>query len=499
MEIKIGKVYGTTTQLGSLSIPPQPNGTPGDTRVVVLVSTAQPSSFSSEFTWQGGTTVSSVAGYMNVYTSIVRADDPIYYFYFNPIARVMSVELFISDGDFKGINIGSTTFNSTSTAPATQADVGDMVIGAWNYYGAQTAVGLPAGMTPLYSNRIASTFAFGTGWRTATESGQQSAGTATGASNTGTSNTATIVLQSRTAPPVSKIGTFTKNIDGVDRELTMKRWTGSSLETLNLKGYEILTASPSRYWDASVYSQGIANATTLQELSAVSQDMEDAYGLAVNLLTSATTIQSYTGQPADFSKAVTKESFATVLDELSKYPIDFIQSCSVTTSMVLTGRIIHNPAGTGAGGVAFGTGVAWIASDPNEGSGQYVGTVWRNAAALFHHELNHLIYYSFTNHFEGIKGVWQSLNVLPYSVTYDESLGRPQGFIRAYSRVSYLEDLADTWAAMFTTSMQPLLKELIATDPIVAAKVRMLKEFIASQNAVMANRFYFQSIHGELS
>ena len=71
----------------------------------------------------------------------------------------------------------------------------------------------------------------------------------------------------------------------------------------------------------------------------------------------------------------------------------------------------------------------------------------------------------------------------------------PTGFVRNYARASYIEDIAETQAWLFTSSKQGYLAEMLASDPILAAKVELLQNFIYSKSGGTMDAAYFGHIH----
>ena len=58
-----------------------------------------------------------------------------------------------------------------------------------------------------------------------------------------------------------------------------------------------------------------------------------------------------------------------------------------------------------------------------------------------------------------------------------------------------MEDLAEVFAYIMTTGLQSRLNQFLAEDPILAWKVQVLKDWMASKHEAFRQWDYFDAIH----
>lgn len=290
--------------------------------------------------------------------------------------------------------------------------------------------------------------------------------------------------------------------NGTEQIVTLDGVTASSggvQAVVQVSSPTVLDPAPATYWDyeplhAVVDAEGSIGGSSegTEFLSAYS------FSKVGNYADPATVIPGYTTDGVTAHSPEYKNGLKTFFKEMSKYPPEFVSLLNIDyPSMVV--NLSGPTAGRDYGGLAQGNRF-WF---DIMGWPTYTNTYWgiggnNGLELIIHHELQHMMRYTFAAEYDDMQTEWNALNSLPYVGADYAALDpnvRPQGHFRMYGRHSFDEDVADTLGFMMSTPLQPAYEQIINEDPAVAAKVQMLKDWLASQDDAFAHPRYFQAIH----
>lgn len=287
--------------------------------------------------------------------------------------------------------------------------------------------------------------------------------------------------------------------EGATPENTPKRWTGTEWVPANVQRWDGAAWVPAhikpyrppvaRRWAVEPIHAAI-DAATVATMFSADNEMNTAYGVTIDRVLATNTYNGYTYDAitAD-SNAV--ENFKLFVDELAKYPADFIAGTSKIKQIVMAPNL-RSPQGVGLGGIAFdnAAGVTLVNTVYN-GTGRF-----RDNAFVLNHELQHLIMFSASDtQLVPFRNQWIALNPEPYiGDNYVSLTGRPSGHLRTYGRSSFMEDTADIFGSMMVKNHQEWLETIIEEDPIVRQKVYLMRQWMGSLHPVFRDPLYFWAV-----
>lgn len=295
----------------------------------------------------------------------------------------------------------------------------------------------------------------------------------------------------------------------------VKRWTGSDWVVGKIKRYNAPTStwvetemvrqelSPRRYWDTSAYMPLIDSATTIAQLEAIPNEMEEAYGMDLRIQVSSPDKEGYATSPMTINDQYTKPMYKLMVEQLSKYPRGFILQSRFVESMSAALDLTHY--GSKISGTTFQTSDDAIVAAHSVPYVHPPGGEWRTPfhepEMVFHHEMFHSVWKSWQGpaaNWGLTEAGWSALMPNSYYGIYwqeeTERYVRPQGHLRDYGAFNFEEDAADIWGAIMSDSMQPYLAQVCAEDPIVAYKVQNVKDTWAEISKDMRRLDYYSAL-----
>jgi hypothetical protein len=183
------------------------------------------------------------------------------------------------------------------------------------------------------------------------------------------------------------------------------------------------------------------------------------------------------------------------VDEWSKYPLDWVRASGVRAIAFVkdfTTGGDHRAAGPDPVGATMYYDV------PYSGTGDY-------AREVIHHEFDHLLTYDLFGSYAPADTAWTALN--PAGFAYGSggascyAAGDPcaagdlhpqAGFVTGYARSALEEDKAELYAYLLTASGWHHLKQWLATDSALAAKVSLLQALLAPYSPEMSGAYFDQ-------
>lgn len=287
-------------------------------------------------------------------------------------------------------------------------------------------------------------------------------------------------------------------LDRIDRIMTAEMARKEALDpAINVLPhiqyiYAGSTIYPSVYYDTAPIKTAVLNATTLDQMSAAMDPMQAAYGMVVDFgVPPGTGAYGMTWLMPRIQDWQLRQYLILAAEGLAKYPASYIQSANIEGIYFV--RELNMGTGFNPGGAAVDTRLYLDITDYAQQTDMVFGS-----EHIFHHELSHLQDNTFGTAL--IRSRWEALN--PPGFVYNTDFFNPPyeglnpvGFVRDYGRYSFHEDLADVAGAVMSKSMQPFLAMLLETDPIVAAKVALYKEWMAANSGGVIAGPYFTAIN----
>lgn len=254
--------------------------------------------------------------------------------------------------------------------------------------------------------------------------------------------------------------------------------------------------------------------TTVAQILADDQLFASQYGLTISLACPApATLNGNTcSATTDANFGQLKAYSVMLIEEMSKWPTNIIQGLSDKTMYLVS-----------ASGVA----------GPNGITGQVAGVYYQGYGIVYHvgynnsdyyrrfiqHEFIHLLDFQTRGGPKALnQATWQSYNPNGFtyanyagSTCYEGSAGcsagfqTGNGFISSYAEAAYVEDVAETGAALMTEIGDRALEPLLVTDTNLSNKVSLLKSFLAGLDPSISGGYYTtmhsygQQYDGELS
>lgn len=246
------------------------------------------------------------------------------------------------------------------------------------------------------------------------------------------------------------------------------------------------------YFDASAVKQGIQDAGSLAEMEAALLPLRDAYGLVEIGVPSHTSGYEMSWSLPLYQEVKLRSYMKTMVDAFAKYPPSFINAAGI--EKVYFVKAIQMAVGFNVGGAAVDETFFVDVDDYAAGKDMVF-----DSEHIIHHELNHLMINKFGASL--ILERWADLNPTGFQYGGDwQALDyegmNPPGFVRDYSRYSFMEDLAEVAGLLIASSMQAFKDMLLDTDPVVAAKVALFKEWMASiSEGLVSTDNYYKAIH----
>jgi hypothetical protein len=127
----------------------------------------------------------------------------------------------------------------------------------------------------------------------------------------------------------------------------------------------------------------------------------------------------------------------------------------------------------------------------------------RYSRHVVHHEFYHMLEQEWNGSAYYKDQEWSKLNEkgFVYGTGGSEAYGRGDvwsfvhprpGFLNLYSTYGLEEDKAEVWAVLFVPENWSLVKDSVAEDPILRAKVGYMREFGRSKSSAMDEKFWRQ-------
>ena len=270
-------------------------------------------------------------------------------------------------------------------------------------------------------------------------------------------------------------------------------------DTIKVTPWEVIEPALSSYWDYQALN-AVVDAEGSISTSPEGTAFLDAYSFAMvgNYDTNAEPLTGYTTEGLAPHSPEYKNGLKTFFKEMSKYPPEFVRLLNIAYPTMV--KNLGGPiAGRDYGGLAQGDRFWFDVMGFPTYNTTYWGVGGNNGMELIiHHELQHMMRYTYAAEFTAMINEWNALNSLPYIgddyATLDPNV-RPPGHFRMYGRHSFDEDVADVLAFMMTTPLQPVYEQVVAEDAAVAAKVQMVKDWLGAKNYKMGTSDYFTAIH----
>lgn len=267
----------------------------------------------------------------------------------------------------------------------------------------------------------------------------------------------------------------------LDAELARKEALDPPINVLaHIKYIEVGNSRtyPASYHSITGIRRGIGDAQSIAEMEAELEAMRAAYGLSLGFgIPPGSSYNGVSWQPARYRDWQLRQYMITAADSLSKYPPAFIERAQIEG--IYFARTLNLGVGFNVGGAATDKRLYLDIEDYAAGKDMVFGS-----EHIIHHELCHLMDFTFGT--ASIRERWLALN--PPGFSYGGnwqapdygSAPNPPGFVRDYGRYTYNEDLADVAGLVMTKSQAPFMDLLVASDPVVRAKVALYKEWMAS-------------------
>lgn len=246
------------------------------------------------------------------------------------------------------------------------------------------------------------------------------------------------------------------------------------------------------YYDITGLRRGVGGAKSIPAMEAALADMRHDYGLSQGFgLAPGTAYGTMSWLPARYQDWQLRQYMNAAAEALSKYPAPFIQRAGIEGIYFV--RKLNMGVGFNVGGAATQQQLWLDIEDYAAGKDMVFGS-----EHIIHHELAHLMDFHFGTNL--IKDRWLALNPPGFSYTgnwqvpdYDLN---PRGFVRDYGRYGYQEDFADVAGLVMTKSQKPFMDALISTDPIVAKKIALYKEWMASiSDGLIDSQSFYDAIY----
>jgi hypothetical protein len=261
-------------------------------------------------------------------------------------------------------------------------------------------------------------------------------------------------------------------------------------------------------------SNVLSTDTTAAQILADDQSFATQYGLTISLScpTPATQNGNVCASAGDTDFGALKVYSVMLIEELSKWPTDIISGFSDHTLYLVGSSAVQGPNGI-AGQVA---GVYY------QGYGIVYNVGFNNSdyqRRIVQHEFFHLLDFQTRGTAKALdQTTWESYN--PSGFTYANYSGSTcyegntscstgfetgNGFITSYAEEAYVEDVAETGAALMTEIGDQALEPLLSTDTVLANKVTLLKSFLAGLDPTITGSYvttmhtYGQQYNGELN
>lgn len=276
-------------------------------------------------------------------------------------------------------------------------------------------------------------------------------------------------------------------------ELARKEALDPPINVLKYVNYIYSTGSKTylrSYFNTTPGKRLVGTAQSIADMEAAVDQQQSTYGMDLNIgLPPNNGFNGVAWQTARYQDWQLRQYFNMAADALAKYPPAFINSAGIEGIYFV--RDIQMGTGFNVGGAATAKRLYLDILD-------YNNNATFGSEHVTHHEMCHLMENQFGTAL--IKNDWLALNPPGFSYGGNWQLPytglNPAGFIRDYSRYSFGEDLAEVAGAVMSTSMQPLLADIMAADPVVRAKVALYKKWMAANsNGLIDTVAYFKAIH----
>lgn len=251
------------------------------------------------------------------------------------------------------------------------------------------------------------------------------------------------------------------------------------------------------YYDTKLTKSRVAEAKSLAALETAMNQIQADYGMSVGFgVPPGTEAYGMSWEPVRYQDWQLRQYLILTADALAKYPPSYIWDSNVEGIYYV--RNLNMGTGFNVGGGAVDTRLYLDIVDYAHENLLVFGS-----EHLIHHELAHLQMNKFGAAL--IEARWRALNPSEFAYggnwqAVDYPGLNPPGFIRDYGRYSFAEDLAEVAGAVMAKSMQDYLATLVSTDPVVAAKVALYKEWMEANSGGVIAGPYFAALHtGEIT
>lgn len=252
-----------------------------------------------------------------------------------------------------------------------------------------------------------------------------------------------------------------------------------------------------RFVSTSTYS-AVLGASSITQVAQILQTFFDQYSVHVEVASvspssAASKVVTYQ-LVADSDLCAFKVYGATMIDEWSKYPVDWIRATKLKDMIFVTTLTVSGQTRAAMPDVG-----GWDMYYDVRYSGDY-------AREVIHHEFDHLLTASYFGTYWPSDPTWQSYNPTGFSYgnggsscyvnlgSCPSTLHPVPGFVDFYATTDIAEDKAELYAYLMTDTYHHQLNDWVTSDSNLANKVNDYKQFIASHSPEMSGS-YFEDIN----